>query len=138
MAGFRNSECRHDAIANIVIDGAMVVENDLLHATVEVTQKLEHCFGRMILGIVSGADDVGEQHRDILPADRAERLVIRGELVDDIGRKMPGEIGTRALCLDIVFRQMSGTRDDQRHDRTDNQHNQHVGRLRGIYRRNWG
>ena len=90
MAGLRNPECRHDAIADIVVDGALVVENDLLHAAVKLTQKFEHGFGRMILGIVCEADNVGEQHRNILPADRAEGLVIRGELVDDIGRKMPG------------------------------------------------
>ena len=72
----RHAERRHDAVADIVVDRSLVLEHHLLHAAVELAQHLEDLLRLMILRIGGEPDDIGEQHRDILPPDRAERLVV--------------------------------------------------------------
>ena len=87
----------------------------------EFAQHLEHLLGLMVLGIGGEADDIGEHDGDILPADRAEGLVVGGQLIDDVGRKMPRQVEAGALGLGVVVGQMPGARDDRGDDAGDDQ-----------------
>ena len=106
-----------------------MLEHHLLHAAVEFAQHLEDLLRLMVLRVGGEADDIGEQHGDILPADRAERLVVGGQLIDHVGREMPCQVDARALGLGVVVGQMAGARDDGGDDAGDDQDDHDVRRL---------
>ena len=64
------------------------------------------------------------KHRHVLGADLLERLVVFGQLLDDIGRKVARQIGALAFNPGVTDEQRVGTahrhgerhRDDQEHD----------------------
>ena len=56
--------------------------------------------GGMASAIPREADNVGEQNRDGLPADRSERFVLRSQQLNDVRRKVARQIVARPLGRD--------------------------------------
>jgi hypothetical protein len=78
----QNSKCRHHA--DIVVERTPVLEYDLLHALVELPQQIKDEFADALRRI-SKPTISAEQHTDVLLADRAERRVLVGDLVNHVG-----------------------------------------------------
>jgi hypothetical protein len=87
-----NAEYGDDRIADVFVDGAATGKDLRGHPGVEFAQQRQDRFRRHGLSHLSEADDIGKQNADRLPADRAERLILSGQQVDDIRREVPGQV----------------------------------------------
>src|SRR3546814_13331401 len=81
------AECRHDAGAQVLVEGAAMLEDGTLDAPMEGTQPVDDLVRRRPLGHLGEADQIGEQHGDLLFAHLGERIVVAGELPADGARK---------------------------------------------------
>ena len=96
-------------------------EDLALHPLVEPPQRADHLGRAAAVGIGGKADDVGEQHRDVLGADLLERLVVLRQLLDDIGRKITRQIGALAFDPGVADQQRVGAAHRQRECHGDDQ-----------------
>ena len=102
-AGVGQAEHGENLVADVFLDGAVAGEDLVGHALVELAQHRQHGLGRHRLGHAREADDVGEQHRHGLAPHRPERLVLLGQQVNDAGREITRQVGTRPLGLDPLL-----------------------------------
>ncbi len=78
-ARFGYAEDGEDLVTDIFLDRAAAGEDLCGHAVMELAQHGNNRLRRHRLGHAREADYVGEQHRDILPAHGAQRLVALGK-----------------------------------------------------------
>ena len=91
-------------------------EYDCLHAAVKAAQKGDDLFRTARLAHAGKANNIGEQHRYILPPDRAQGRVGGGELIDHIGREIARKIGPLAFGRGLRLDQPPRAPDHHRHD----------------------
>ena len=78
---------QHKGVADVFFEAAAVLEDDPAHAVVEIAQEFDHALGRVLLGEGGEADEIGEQHGDILPAHGTQGFVPLGEIFASCGEK---------------------------------------------------
>ena len=99
--GVPRDESRHHGVADIFIERAAMGEHHLPHAAVKSAQEVDDLLRTALLGHAGEADDIGEQHGDILAPDRAQGCVGSGQLIDQIGREIARQVGALALGRDL-------------------------------------
>ena len=111
VRGVRHAEGRQHRVADEFLERAAASEHLPGHPAVKNPQRLHHRFGRHRLGERGEADDIGEQHRDVLAAHRSQRLVLPGEQLDDVGREIARQVVAHALRLVALAANFAQARD---------------------------
>jgi len=94
---------RHDAVADVLVHGAAVPEDDLGHLREVFAEQLADLLRLELLGHRGEAAEVGEHHRDELPARRQAALIaVADDLAEDLGREELRQALFLALLADEV------------------------------------
>ena len=96
------AECRHQAVAKILVEGAFVIQHDPGTAPLKILKQCEGVLRQKALGQSREPDDVGKKDCDMTCRRIAEgpgRLV--GQGARDVGRDVAGKVRTNHLRLDF-------------------------------------
>jgi len=92
-----SAERRHDAVAEVFVERAVVGEDLAGGDAMDVAQEREHVVGRTAFGQFGKADNVGKHDGDVLAAAGAQGFVVIRELGHDVWREETREVAARAL-----------------------------------------
>ena len=113
-----HAEGRHHAVAEILVERALVPEHVVLDAVREFAQHAHHRRRQLGFGEGGEAADIDEQHRHVLDAVAPRRLEAGRDQLDDARREEPREIA--ALVGEAGLLAPRRER-DQRRDRRDHE-----------------